>query len=152
MPIQNCITNGMNGMKGKIMTTTLTGFHHLALRAADFDATVRFYTEGIGCTVKITWGEGDSRAVMLDCGNGNYIEVFAGGTAEPKPEGAVLHFALRSDDVDAAVARAVAAGAVVTMDATDLTIDSQPMPVPVRIAFVKAPDGEIVEFFSNSLT
>ena len=55
------------------------GFHHVAIRVYDFDATVRFYTEVLGFTDKVRWGEGDNRAIMLDTGDGNYLEVFAGG-------------------------------------------------------------------------
>ena len=32
-------------------SATTPGFHHVAIRAVDFDATVRFYTEGLGFTV-----------------------------------------------------------------------------------------------------
>ncbi len=62
------------------------GFHHLALRAYDFDKTLDFYINGLGFQKKHGWGEDgrskgepDSRAVMLDTGDGNYLEVFAGG-------------------------------------------------------------------------
>ena len=27
------------------------GFRHVAIRAIDFDATLKFYTEGLGCSV-----------------------------------------------------------------------------------------------------
>ena len=57
------------------------GFHHVAVRVADFDSAVNFYSEVLGFSPKITWGEGDKRAVMLDTGNGSYLEVFAGGTS-----------------------------------------------------------------------
>ncbi|MFZ4694404.1 MAG: VOC family protein [Verrucomicrobiia bacterium] len=130
-----------------------TGLHHIAFRAKDFDASVRFYKEGLGLTEKISWGEGDKRAIMLDTGNGNYIEIFAGGSAEPKPDGVLLHFALRAANCDAALRRAVAAGAVVTVPAKDVAIQSRPTgPTPVRIAFCKGPDGEIIEFFQNERT
>jgi len=128
------------------------GFHHLAIRCRDFDASVKFYTEGLGFTEKIAWGEGDGRAVMLDTGDGNYVEIFAGGPDAPKPEGAVLHFALRTGNCDAAIARARAAGAEVTVAPKDVTIPSRPAPTPVRIAFCKGPDGEVIEFFQNETT
>ena len=128
------------------------GFHHVAIRAHDFDASVRFYTEALGFREKIRWGEGDSRAIMLDTGDGNYLEIFANATPGHKPEGAILHFAIRTADCDAALQRARAAGAVVTMESKSLTIQSKPSPTPVRIAFCKGPDGEIVEFFQNELT
>jgi len=63
------------------------GFHHVALKARDFDKSVKFYTEGLGFKQVLAWGEGDNRAVMLDTGEGNYMEIFAGGSSEPKPEG-----------------------------------------------------------------
>jgi len=43
------------------------------------------------------------------------------------------------------------AGAEVTMETKDLTIDSSIGPVPVRIAFFKGPDGEVIELFQNSI-
>lgn len=128
------------------------GFHHVAMKVANFDAVVEFYKSGLGLTEKITWGEANSRAVLLDCGNGNYLEIFAGGNAGPVPEGAVLHLALRTSDPDAALAQAVAAGAVVTVAPKDVTIPSQPQPTPVRIAFCRGLAGETLEFFKNDVT
>jgi glyoxylase I family protein len=130
------------------------GFHHVAIRAHDFDRSVRFYTEAMGFVERIRWGEGPKRAIMLDVGDGNYLEIFAGGTppAAPKPEGAILHFALRTSNCDAALARARTAGAEVTMEPKQINLPSTPGPTPIRIAFCKGPDGEIIEFFQNELT
>jgi len=128
------------------------GFHHVAIRAYDFDASVQFYTEALGFTKKIAWGENEKRAIMLDAGDGNYLEIFANGTNEPKPEGSIIHFALRTNDCDAALERARSAGAEVTMEPKSLDIPSEPTTTPVRIAFCKGPDGEIIEFFQNETT
>jgi glyoxylase I family protein len=128
------------------------GFHHIAIRVKDFDGMVKFYIEGLGFKEKIRWGEGDKRSIMLDTGDGNYVELFAGGLDQPKPEGNILHVAFRSNHCDAALARAKAAGATVTMEPTDVKIESQPHATPVRIAFCKAPDGTVIEFFQNELT
>ncbi|MBT4139283.1 MAG: VOC family protein [Candidatus Latescibacteria bacterium] len=128
------------------------GFHHVAIRAYDFEASIKFYTEALGFTHKIAWGEGDKRAVMLDAGDGNYMEIFADGTNEPKPDGSIIHFALRTSDCDAALERARVAGAEVTMEPKSLDIPSTPHMTPVRIAFCKGPDGEVIEFFQNELT
>ncbi len=128
------------------------GFHHVAIRSHDFEGSLRFYTQGLGFVPKITWGVGDKRAVMLDTGDGNYLELFAGGKDEPKPEGAIIHFALRTTDCDAALKKAVQAGAVVTMEPKSIDIQSQPHITPVRIAFCKGPSGEVIEFFQNELT
>ena len=128
------------------------GFHHVAIRAHDFDASVRFYGETLGFQQKIAWGEGDKRAVMMDTGDGNYLEIFAGGTQGAKAEGAILHFAIRTDDCDAALERARAAGVEVTKEPASLDIPSRPGPTPVRIAFFKGPDGEVIELFQNETT
>jgi glyoxylase I family protein len=127
------------------------GFHHVAIRSADFDRSVRFYTEGLGFRRKIAWGEGTGRAVMLDTGDGNYLEIFANGTPGEKPEGCIVHFALRTGDCDRAVARARAAGARITVEPRDVLIPSDP-PTAVRLAFCTGPDGEVIEFFQNTAT
>ena len=121
------------------------GFHHVAIRVAGFEEAVRFYTEGLGMVEKVRWGQGDGRAVMLDTGDGNYVEIFAGGDGEAG-KGAILHYALRTGDVDAAIERARAAGAEVTMEPRDVAIPSDPA-LPVRSAFCKAPGGEVIAFF-----
>lgn len=131
------------------------GFHHVAIRARDFDASVRFYTEALGFTPRIQWGQPPKRAIMLDAGSGDYLEIFERPHQGPAPGGEepiLLHFALRTDDTDAAIARARAAGAVVTVEPKDLTIPSLPQPTPVRLAFCQGPDGELIEFFQNQLT
>jgi len=51
----------------------LRGIHHVAIRVKDFDASLAFYTDGLGMTQTMAWGEGDKRAVMLDAGNGNCV-------------------------------------------------------------------------------
>ena len=127
------------------------GFHHIALRASDFEATLRFYQDGLGFVRTFGWGEGDGRAAMLDTGDGNYLEVFAGGkraAGEEAPEGALLHFALRTSDVDGDYARALAAGARSQVEPKDVLIAGE-YPVPVRLAFVVGLDGEVIEFFQN---
>ncbi len=134
------------------------GFHHIAIRATDFEATLKFYIEGLGFRRVYGWGEDkraqgekDGRAAMLDTGDGNYLEVFAGGTREPGsdlPEGALLHYALRTTDCDTALERARAAGAMVTMEPRSVPIPGD-TPMEFRIAFCKGLDGEVIEFFQN---
>ena len=54
------------------------GFHHVAIRAADFDATVKFYTVGLGCAVRYEFSAPGriDRAAFLDLGDERFIEVF----------------------------------------------------------------------------
>jgi glyoxylase I family protein len=128
----------------------ITGFHHTAIRSADFDLSVKFYTEVLGLVPKITWGEAPKRAVMIDAGDGNYVEIFERDVFE-SGESPILHFAFRTDDCAGMLENARAAGAEVTMETTEVTIASNQGPVPVRIAFFKGPDGEIIELFENSI-
>lgn len=141
------------------MPFEIEGFHHAALKAKDFDASRKFYVEGLGFAPTIAWGEGDGRAVMLDAGNGNCLELFAGGTAHaaraarpaggPKePEPPLLHLAFRTRSCDASFDRARKAGARVVAEPKTVTIPSSP-PTTVRIAFCAGPDGETIEFFQE---
>jgi catechol 2,3-dioxygenase-like lactoylglutathione lyase family enzyme len=136
-------------------------FHHVAVRAKDFDATLKFYAEGLGCRVHFPFsvpGRID-RAAFLDLGDGRYIEVFGQGSAvqsegrrrepgEDATEGAVLHFCLRAKDVDAAYARAVAAGGVGRVEPVTRRLLESPL-VEVRIAFVAGPNGEVIELLRS---
>lgn len=128
------------------------GFHHVAVRVPDFDAAMRFYKDALGLQEKIAWGEADKRAVMLDTGDGNYLEVFAGGSVEPPSGGSILHLAFRTKNIDAAIERVRAAGAKVTVEPKDVVLPSRPQEIPARIAFCIGPAGEVIEFFQNELT
>ena len=124
------------------------GFHHVAIRVKNFDASVKFYTEVLGFKKSITWGEENKRAIMLDTGDGNCLEVFAGETVDNKPEGNYLHLAFRTTKCDAVIQTIKTLGMEVTMDPTDVDLASTP-PTPVRIAFFKGLDGELIELFQN---
>ncbi len=123
------------------------GFHHLSIKARDFDASYNFYTEVLGFRPGVRWGEGDGRAVMLDMGDGACLELFAGGDGS-KGEGILSHLALGVEDVDAAVERVRSAGMTITMEPKTVAVPSQPVR-EFRIAFFDGPDGERVEFFRD---
>ena len=122
------------------------GVHHLALAAVDFERTIKFYTEGLGFETVAEWGEGTGRAALLDIGNGSHFEIFANGTTNEEKDVKFVHFAFATTNPDVAYANALAAGAVSHMEPKSLDIPANP-PLPVRIAFVKGPDGELLEFF-----
>lgn len=137
------------------------GFHHVAIRAVDFDATLRFYIEGLGFRLHYPFavpGRID-RAAFLDAGDGRFIEVFGPGSTvqsegrrrqpgEERTEGALLHFCLRVADTDAAYARALAAGAGSRVEPVTRQLGDDPT-VEVRIAFVTGPNGEVIEFMQT---
>ena len=137
-------------MAGKNKKISGGGFHHVSLKVNDLNRSIKFYTEGLGFVEKISWGEGLQRRVLLDTGDGNYFEF--GQTSDPICEGGCFpHVALRTDNCDAAVEAARAAGAIVTKEPKDVTLPAHP-PLKIRVAFFKGPDGEEIEFFQNKLT
>ncbi|MBP1627269.1 MAG: glyoxalase [Holophagaceae bacterium] len=127
---------------------TIAGFHHVAIKASDFDRSLEFYTSVLGLRVARAWGDGEKRGALLDVGSGSYLEVFGGGAAALRPEGAWFHLALRSNDCEGIIDRVRAAGCVVTVEPKDICIPSDP-PMPARIAFFNGPDGESIEVFQE---
>jgi len=128
---------------------SLGGFHHVAIKVADFEAALRFYQEGFGFTEKVAWGEGPKRAIMLDTGNGGILEIFAGGDPEAPSEARMIHFAIGTSDVDAAFNRALTLGATERLAPKDVELASSKGPFRIRIAFVISPTGEVVEFIEE---
>lgn len=129
------------------------GVHHIAVRACDYDKSFAFYTDGLGFTPAHQWGEGETRAVLLDIGDGNYLELFASHPdqvpalgADIPPAWPLLHLALRSTDVDRDMEIVRALGAPITVPPTNADINGK----TVRIAFFLGPDGEVLELFQHA--
>ena len=127
------------------------GFHHLSMKVRDLDASIKFYTEALGFTERFSWGEPPKRTVLLDTGDGNYFEISQGDPEKTHGDGIFRHIALRADDCAAALEAARAAGAEVTVETKDVTLSTEP-PTPIRIAFFKGPDGELIELFQDERT
>lgn len=122
------------------------GFHHVALKTADLDASIAFY-EKLGMKFYTSWGEGDGRIAMMDFGDGGILELFAGGNGEEQVNPRYIHFALKVDDVDQAYAKAIEAGAKPKSAPKVVPLDSKPVKLTLNCGFVYGPDGEEVEFF-----
>jgi glyoxylase I family protein len=130
------------------------GLHHICIKTRDWDATMRFYKDTLGCTDKITWREAPQRAVMMDAGDGNYVEVFEDLAYTGATNGALYHFAFRTSRLDEVAKRVREAGFKITVEPRDVTIPTTngAGPVPVRIFFCEGPNGESVEFLQNQFT
>jgi len=133
-------------MTGKNTRLGGGGFHHVAMNVKDFDASVNFYTDGLGFTLARLWKSESGRGAMLDTGDGNYLEIFEKNV--PGSKGTIIHYALRTSDCRAAHATALEAGGREKQAPTEITIPSQPE-FPATISFVFGPDGEEIEFFQE---
>jgi len=127
------------------------GFHHLSMSVRDLEKSIEFYTEALGFVEKVSWGKAPKRTVLLDTGDGNYFEISQADSPQDFEEGVFKHIALRVDDCKSAIELARKAGAEVTMETRDIDLSSEPS-IPIRIAFFKGSDGEIVELFQNEAT
>jgi len=118
------------------------GIHHVSFKCSgeDFEKTVAFYKDILGIPVAKEWDGG----LMLDTGDGR-IEIFGNGDGE-KTTGAIRHFALDVEDVDACVKAVSEAGYKVFIGPQDIEIPAEP-PVKARMAFCFGPLGEQIEFF-----
>ena len=126
----------------------ISGFHHTAVKVVDFDETVAFY-HALGLKTALAWGEAPKRAVMLDAGDTVHVEVFEGGDPDAPSEARMIHFSLRTPDTDAVHAKALAAGATERMTPKDVVLQGHNGPCAIRISFVVAPGGEIIEFLQS---
>lgn len=130
------------------MGSLICGIHHVALKCdgtAEFEKTLHFYQNVLGLEPVRSWGEGENAGAMLSTGDG-LLEIFASG--KKLPQGAIRHFALRTERVNDCVAAVRAAGYPITVEPKDIVIASNP-PFPARIAFCTGPVGEQIEFFQE---
>ena len=122
------------------------GFHHIGLKAADFEKSLAFY-KALGLKEIVRWGEGEKTIAMLDLGDGGRLELFANGGDEFSENGKWVHFAVCVEDVKAAYEYALSLGATSHIAPKVVPLDSTPEKITIEVAFVKGPDGEQLEFF-----
>ncbi len=121
-------------------------FGYTILYVDDVSAAVRFYRDAFGFSVRFMHEGGDyaeleTGATTLafashSLGEQNFPEGYTKLTDLAKPAGAEIAFV--TDDVEVAVAGAVSAGATVIADA-------QSKPWGQTVAYVRAPDGCLIE-------
>jgi catechol 2,3-dioxygenase-like lactoylglutathione lyase family enzyme len=122
-------------------------FHHPALIVDDFEQTKRFYIEGLGAEEYVSWNAREDDPVVSQCcylkiGN-CMIELFAARNPAVRKDGQWLHICFETKDCRASVEAAVKAGAEIVSP----HVNSKNH--PQMYAFVKAPEGEIIEFLQR---
>ncbi len=120
------------------------GITHMAVAAADFEKSLAFYA-ALGIRLFTQWGAEGSRIALLDVGDGTRMELFE------KPdltagESAFLHLAFAVQNVEQAYDAALRAGAQSLRAPEELPLDARPYRITLRVAFVKGPSGETLEF------
>jgi glyoxylase I family protein len=140
------------------MSTTNTilgagGIHHAAIKTTNWSRTMQFYQETLGFKMKIAWGEVPARAAYLDAGDGSCVEIFEDPTYSPAPNGAVVHFCLRTNRLDAVCERARASGARITMEprSAELNSTNGAGVIPIRLCFLEGPNSEVIELLQSAL-
>ena len=132
------------------------GYAHVAIASNDFEKSLAFY-KALGMTVYTEWGEGDKHIALLDMGEGALLELFSkpalntDKTAGLEDGAPFMHFAFSAEDVDAAYHTALEAGATPLIAPKDAPLQSHPVPLTLRVAFVKGPCGEELEFFKATV-
>lgn len=130
---------------GDIMSKII-GFHHIAIKAINFEQTVEFYKNAFNMSIKMEWGEGDSRSAMLEFSDGECIEIFSLGDTQT-PQGKWLHVAFNVDSTQELFESAINAGAKVKMPPTEIDLQTSNGVVKIKIAFVEGLNGEELELF-----
>ena len=129
------------------MSEQKIGFHHLCIRAKDYNVSKKFYTEVLGAKCYAEWKHWkDFMACMMELNDGGIIEMLGSGEdALPQNfesiSGCFIHLALHVEDVEKAVAKAIACGATPKGE-----IKINDIPSRMQIGAVNGPSGEIIEF------
>ncbi len=122
------------------------GVHHISIKARNFDKSLEFYRDVLGFKQKHLWDHETGPVALLDLGDGNYLEIWSGSHGSASEKTGIIHFALKTDDLDGSVERLRSAGVNITLEPLDIIIPGTPE-LNARIAFFHGPDGESIELF-----
>ncbi|NOT27718.1 MAG: VOC family protein [Acidobacteria bacterium] len=135
------------------LTPALSGIHHVSLRVADLDTSLKLYRDTLGFRLKTAFALNDRRFALLDAGNSGYLELVETQTPihPARADDVIWHFAVRTNDVERALEAVVRAGYEVTRPAKgiDLMDTARDQAFSIRIAFFRGPDGEEIELFED---
>ena len=124
------------------------GTHHIALQTRDWEESLRLYRDVLGMAFVTEFQLGSRKAVLLDMGDGSCMELLSPSADTPTTDSPVVndpvtHLSFATTDARAAIEHVREAGFDVTGEARDAQVGS----IPATVAFVKGPNGEIIEFF-----
>jgi catechol 2,3-dioxygenase-like lactoylglutathione lyase family enzyme len=137
------------------MNGTPRGIHHVAIKTRGWEETLALY-ETLGFRLRADLGAPGRRVGLLVADDGTSVEVI--DIADPTPEqqdefagGGYHHVCLHTDDLDAALAAALAAGGtlVVPIWEASLIPSGGTSAVPHRLATFRGLDGELVELIEG---
>ena len=133
---------------------SLLGFEHVGMTSGDLDRTIAFYCELLGLRLVLRKPSGQGEVAFLDAGGG-MLEIFAQPGDEVAPsrdvppgEAGVRHLTFAFDDVDATFARLESAGVAIV----ERPRAAHHTEMIARVAFVRDPDGIIVELIERAPT
>ena len=118
-------------------------FRYAILYVNDVTASLNFFEKAFGCTTKMlhesrTYGELDTGTTILALASRKSMARPGTSPSNPDPARPVFEIAFETDDVQAGIARAIAAGA-------RLQRKPKKMPWGQTIAYVSDPDGFLIE-------
>ena len=98
---------------------------------------------------KLTANRGFRRQCGQFLGDGGKLELFEKPDMQVSEDGPWIHLALGVQQVDEAYQLALRAGAVSVKPPMELPLDAHPYRITLRVAFVRGPSGEELEFFKQ---
>jgi len=120
---------------GAAVTGMTQGIHHVAVRVADLERAIAFYTELLGFAVR-TLDADAGIAFLAHPSGGCELELIAGRQDHHDGDGLVHHVAFGVADIDGAFARLQAAGVAMLDDAPKTGSSGR------RLFSFRGPDGE----------
>ena len=125
------------------------GTHHIAILTRNWDESEKFYGDVLGMEkiAQITFESPERRIALFDIGDGTHIELVGptpGLSEKADGHDPVIHVALTTTNIEAAVERVRAAGLKITKEPSS-AIDFGHL--NITIAFFEGPNGEIIEFY-----
>lgn len=142
----------------------IIGFHHLSIKAQDFDGTITFYGK-LGFKIVHEWSLPEFNlercAMLFNASIGYYLEICDKNAAIPTQgrrrqegdeyvENALLHLCFTVADAEDARIQAIAHGAQdLSGSVFQLTLRQDTKEVTVRNSLVYSPNGEVIEFLEQ---